>query len=169
MCIICAKKYSKDFSEDVAKKRARYLRKREQVLEQKKEYYKKNREEIRAKQSEYVSKNREKLLLANRQWRKNNPEKARANDVKNRYNRYQAIPPWLTDEQQREINAIYRKCKMITRETGIKHHVDHIIPINGRNVCGLHIPDNLQILTASENCSKKNSFEAGELTIQPAE
>jgi len=44
----------------------------------------------------------------------------------------------------------------ITAETGIKHEVDHIIPIKGKNVSGLHVPWNLQILTKSKNAKKRN-------------
>lgn len=43
-------------------------------------------------------------------------------------------------------------------ETGIPHHVDHIIPLQGENICGLHIPENLQILKATDNRKKGNKF-----------
>lgn len=147
----------------------RYQANRTEYLRRKKEYYQENREEIRLKQKKYYAENSDKVLSSNRQWRKNNPDKARENDVRCRYRRYRAIPNWLTLYQQEQINAIYRKCRQMTLETGIQHHVDHIVPIHGVDVCGLHVPENLQILTASENCSKRNSFEAGELTIQDAD
>jgi hypothetical protein len=66
------------------------------------------------------------------------------------------IPPWSETEK---ISKLYLECKKRTEETGIMHHVDHKIPMQGKNVCGLHVYDNLQILTASENCSKSNKFE----------
>ena len=149
--------------------RKRYQENREANLANKKKYYQENREQIRAKQKKHYDENRCRVLESNRQWRKKNPDKARENDVRCRYRRYRAIPSWLTSEQQEQINSIYRKCRHMTMETGIQHHVDHIVPIHGVTVCGLHVPENLQILTASENCSKRNSFDAGTLTIQDAD
>jgi 5-methylcytosine-specific restriction endonuclease McrA len=57
-----------------------------------------------------------------------------------------------------EIRNIYKKAKQLTYETGIKHEVDHIIPSNHPLVCGLHVENNLQILTEHENIKKSNSF-----------
>jgi hypothetical protein len=147
----------------------RYQNNREAYLENKKRYYEENKTEIRAKQNKYRKENLEMLSEINRQWRKNNPEKAKLNYVRCRYRRYRAIPSWLSDEQQQQINNIYKECKEITMQTGVQHHVDHIIPIHGKTVSGLHVPENLQILTASENCSKKNSFVADDLTIAEAD
>lgn len=56
------------------------------------------------------------------------------------------------------IDAIYAKCQRISEETNIKHQVDHIVPLAGDNVCGLHVENNLQIITASENARKGKSF-----------
>jgi hypothetical protein len=169
MCTVCSKKYSAEQVESPETKRARYLRNRDSLLENKKRYYKKNRKEIRTKQKKYREENYDRILEANRQWAKNNPEKARENWNLYRYRKYRAVPAWLTDEDKAKIRDIYNKCKEMTEQTGMQHHVDHIIPINAKKASGLHVPENLQIVPASYNLSKKNAFEAGTLVIQEAE
>ena len=62
-------------------------------------------------------------------------------------------------EDLEKIEWFYREAKRLFKETGIPHHVDHIIPLQGKYVSGLHVPTNLQILTASENSTKGNRFE----------
>lgn len=65
-------------------------------------------------------------------------------------------PPWADLDAMR---AIYAEAQRRTRETGIPHHVDHEIPLQGKLVSGLHVPNNLQILTGSENSKKRNRYE----------
>jgi 5-methylcytosine-specific restriction endonuclease McrA len=69
-----------------------------------------------------------------------------------------ATPAWLTKEHWDEMNALYFKAREMTKETAIRHEVDHIHPLNGKTVCGLHVPWNLQILTQSENVAKSNIY-----------
>jgi len=71
--------------------------------------------------------------------------------------RRKRLAPWADPVQ---VIALYRKARELTKETGIRHTVDHIIPINGEKVSGLHIETNLQILTASDNIKKGNKFES---------
>jgi len=64
-----------------------------------------------------------------------------------------------TPEIKSQINKFYNDAKKITKETGIKHVVDHIMPLNGENSCGLHVPWNLQIITEEENLKKSNKIK----------
>lgn len=64
-----------------------------------------------------------------------------------------ATVAWANREK---ISAIYREAKELERKTGIKHHVDHIVPLQSSKVCGLHWEGNLRPVPASVNCSKGN-------------
>ena len=65
-----------------------------------------------------------------------------------------ATPSWLTAIDKAMIQEMYDVSEARYIQTGIKHHVDHIVPINGKGVAGMHVPWNLQVITAHENLSK---------------
>jgi hypothetical protein len=88
--------------------------------------------------------------------RKNNPGASNAITAKRRATQLQQTPKWA---DLRKIEQFYIEAARLTKETGIQHHVDHIMPLRGKFVSGLHVHQNLQILTASENCSKSNRVE----------
>jgi 5-methylcytosine-specific restriction endonuclease McrA len=69
-----------------------------------------------------------------------------------------AMPKWLNEKHKFFLEEIYELRDLRTKATGIVHHVDHIIPLKGDGVCGLHVPWNLQILTAFENRAKGNRY-----------
>jgi hypothetical protein len=91
----------------------------------------------------------------NRRYKRQNKVKVLAWANKRRAAKLQATPAWA---DFKAIEAVYQKAAQLTEETGIKHEVDHIIPLIHPLVQGLHVPENLQILTAKENMAKNNRF-----------
>ncbi len=123
----------------------------------------------------YYLRNKSTVDLNNKNWRKENPDsvktiakRAQRKQVKSgknahkiakrRASKLQATPSWLSEKDQKQIKLIYTACSNVTERTGKPHHVDHIVPLQGENVCGLHVPWNLAIIPASMNLSKSNKF-----------
>ena len=68
-----------------------------------------------------------------------------------------ATPPWA---DRKAIREIYAECRMLNQEYGFAYyHVDHVIPIQGKYVSGLHVEGNLEIIEAKANLAKRNSYE----------
>lgn len=85
----------------------------------------------------------------NSNWFKNNRSKHNFKEAKRRAQQKNATPKWLSDEDWSKIKEIYDTCPL-------GWHVDHIMPLQGKNSSGLHVPWNLQHLPALENIKKGN-------------
>lgn len=92
----------------------------------------------------------------NAEWHKNNGAKAAARMARRRANKSTATPAWLTQSMLKQIRAFYTEARRMTTVTGEPHNVDHIVPIKGKTVCGLHVPWNLRVTTRLENYRKNN-------------
>lgn len=140
------------------------------------EWYRKNKEKRNTKSNEYYQNNKDKLRVCHKKWHEDNKDhfnlykkeyisknKGRVSSywAKRRAKKLKATPAWLSKEQLEEIAKIYE-----TRPEG--YHVDHIIPLQGENVCGLHVPWNLQHLIAAENCKKNNKLDLSYLEKKDA-
>ena len=109
---------------------------------------------------DYNEVNKERRKDLNKEWSKVNKVKNCAKTAKYKAKKINATPLWLTSEQLEEIEYFYILANDAKILTGEQYHVDHIVPLQGKNVCGLHVPWNLQILSASDNKSKGNKYVA---------
>ena len=109
-----------------------------------------------------------------RKWNAANPERKRQMDLefkennkalitsykaKRRATLRQAMPSWLTQDQILQIRAIYAEAKRLSDETGIPHDVDHIVPLAGKIVSGLHVPWNLRAIPKIENNRRPRIYQ----------
>jgi glucan-binding YG repeat protein len=86
-------------------------------------------------------------------WQQSNKDKVRATTSRRKARKLQATPAWANADK---IAAFYRSADALGMLTGDWYHVDHIVPLQGRIVCGLHNEFNLQVLPAAENIAKSN-------------
>lgn len=127
----------------------------EKGRQSKAKYYAANREKVIQRALARAVEDQRKYKKA---WKEANPEevKAATNDRRRRHKN--ATPKWLTKEQKGEIRKIYRQAIELCRDNPKAYAVDHIVPLMGKEVCGLHVPWNLQILTSEENFKKNNKL-----------
>ena len=119
-------------------------------------YYREVAKEVSERRSrEWAEKNKEKKQAQWRAWYERNKAKQKEKAMFEKAEKLQRMPPW-TDKQA--IAEIYAN-----RPEG--HHVDHIVPLRGKNVSGLHVPWNLQYLPAKENMSKGNRYSCTKTTV----
>jgi rubredoxin len=86
------------------------------------------------------------------------PEIERAKEARRHAIKLQRTPLWLDSEHFKQIIAFYKEAAKRTKEEGYPFHVDHIVPLRGKTVSGLHVPWNLQVLTHEENIRKGNKW-----------
>lgn len=137
-----------------------------------------NTPELRAKKntqdSIYRAKNKEKIAATIKKWRDanrdlvssytkkskaKNPALVIANTAKRRLAKMHRTPSWLTVDDYWMIEQAYELAAIRTKQFGFSWHVDHIVPLQGKLVSGLHTPYNLQVIPGAENVRKLNNFE----------
>lgn len=97
---------------------------------------------------------------ASKKYNAANPEKRLALAAKHRGLRRQATPPWFNSDHTSAVERLFILAARLLLETGLPHEVDHIVPIAGKTVCGLHVPWNLQVIPANDNRRKSNKWAA---------
>ena len=144
-CKRCMKAYAKKYREE------------HPPLEYMREWRKNNREKYRKYGREWATRNRKPYGEYQKAWGKLNPQKITAYSSRNRARRLLREPAWA---DRTKIRRVYELCRVITEGTGVQHQVDHVIPLVGELISGLHVHQNLQILTAEENTAKGNSWSS---------
>lgn len=122
------------------------------------------------KSAAWRSNNKKRHKEMSEAWRLNNPERTaqgqlRRTRVRNKRVKFSSIcadMPVVRDS----INNIYDTARKISEQSGVDIHVDHIIPLAAENVCGLHVPWNMQITTSHYNCSKQNNVPEQIVAVQ---
>lgn len=159
------KHYEANKEKEAAQTKEWYAANREKALARKKEWNAANKEKVSAytkkwgaanekkrklQQKEYYAANKERIAQQQKGYAMENSGVINAKTAKRRAVKLRATPAWADIVY---IKSIYEKAA----EAGM--HVDHIIPLQGELVCGLHVERNLQLLTPTENISKSNRFD----------
>lgn len=177
-CVDCgpvkqAKHYWADRESYLVKQRQRQERNREACRQSARAWKDANREVVLAYARSYRQENAALMAEKSAKWRAANPDRIkvthrdwveRNRGVKNSHTAARlahvkrATPKWLSEADVASIRALYEEAARLTAATGTPHQVDHIVPLRGRFVSGLHVPGNLQILPARDNLKKGNRF-----------
>jgi hypothetical protein len=102
---------------------------------------------------------KQKIDAANRAYRKANLDKHAAKENKRRAAKLNRTPAWLTDDDHWMIEQAYELAALRTKMFGFSWEVDHVLPMQGKMVSGLHVPTNLQVIPATLNRKKTNQYE----------
>lgn len=116
-------------------------------------------EEVKASKRASYAKHQDNALKVKKAYRQANKGKIAALNAARKIIVKQRTPKWLDAISHDRIKNEYQLAALLTKVTGSSWHVDHIIPLQGKLVSGLHVPSNLRVLPALENISKKNKFE----------
>ena len=131
----------------------------EKWKEQNKKYAKKHQDIITAKSIRWKKANPERAAEVSRKSRLKNKARVLATKAKYRASKRNKTPIWVDKEHLWLIKQAYELAILRTKQFGFLWHVDHIIPLNGFNVSGLHVIENIQVIPAAENLLKNNKYE----------
>ena len=145
--------------EFVAQEKERKRLYRLRTVEQRKQYMKEWRERNPNRRHEYYLENKEAIQAKNKKYIQLNKDKILAKTRKRQVAKLNRTPKWVNAEELWLIEEAYALARLRTEMTGIYWHVDHIIPLQGKLVSGLHTISNLQVIPALLNYKKNNRYE----------
>lgn len=128
---------------------------KEWIKEYQKIYYRQNFDIIKRRTTMWVKDNLEKVKARVKNYRIQNQYKFNQLSRARTAMKLKATVSWANKFY---MNEIYHLAQLRTKLTGIKWHVDHIVPLKGKNVCGLHVENNLRVILAVDNLRKYNNY-----------
>lgn len=126
--------------------------------EQVRDWAKSNKDKTKSYVQTWRKNNKERYNTTHAEWSSRNRHKRNHKEGLRRASKVQATPSWLSAAQKQEILYHYSLAKEAELITGDKYHVDHVIPLINEDICGLHVPWNLQVLPSDVNLKKSNTF-----------
>ena len=162
-CVQCAKDaaaaWNKANPDKYRTNSKRYREKHpDKVAAQYKNWRLSNPDAVKKKNAGWQSANWEKYLGISSAWKKRNRGYTNAKCKARRLAQEQRTPKWLTENDFADIAKFYALSDELSRAYGFSWHVDHIIPLRGKSVSGLHVPGNLQVIPGSDNMRKGNRY-----------
>jgi 5-methylcytosine-specific restriction endonuclease McrA len=139
-----------------AKAREKYLRNREAYLAKATQWAKDNREKRDANYKAWAAKNKDAVRKATKRFYAANPDKGAAKTAQYRAAKANRVPSWFGELDELVLSEAAHLAQLRQKTTTVKWHVDHIIPLRGALVSGLHAWNNIQLLPALVNMSKGN-------------
>ena len=133
-----------------------YERNKELTKERARSWALANPEQTTARKAKWRQENSKTHNAYNRKWFAENKDKRSSYQAKRKATILQRTPSW--DPDAHLIIAKYQLAAMLSKASGIEHHVDHIIPLQGKKVSGLHVFSNLRVIPGSDNVKKSNKF-----------
>ena len=116
--------------------------------------YEKNKERDRAYAVQYRASHKARNAELDREYKIANRARLTANQNARYEVNARATPKWLSLIHKALIQEFYEIARCLKTQTGVKHHVDHIFPLRGKGFCGLNVPWNLRVISASDNVKK---------------
>jgi 5-methylcytosine-specific restriction endonuclease McrA len=126
------------------------------IAERKRAYRAANKPSIDGQKKAWQQANKDRVAQYNRKWKQANRDLHNALGMKRHAAKMNRTPPWLTAHHFNQMKEKYDMARQLTAETGRPHEVDHIVPLQGETVSGLHVPWNLRVVERTENRSKFN-------------
>ena len=150
------RQYAVDNKDKIAAYQKEYVTSHvEKRVQYRKEYREENIDLISFRYAAYYQKNKSAICKNVSTYRINNRDKCNALESAHRAAKEERTVSW--SDKSKMLNY-YKDARQITIDTGVPHHVDHVVPLRGTNVSGLHVEWNLQVITAEENLKKSNKF-----------
>jgi hypothetical protein len=118
----------------------------------------KNPQKYYAHAKAWGNRNLDKVMASQNRRNRENPARRNLWTSNYRQAKDDRMPAWLNSGQLAEMEGVYTYCSVL-RNAGLDYHVDHVVPLRGKIVSGLHVPWNLQVISGADNVRKGNRFD----------